>query len=66
MEWLTMAEAATRVAVSLRTVERYVEGGKLEAHSLPSGRLRVRRKDVDALLTPVHRPARTDVGTGTK
>lgn len=60
MEWLTMAQAATRVGVSIRTVERYVDAGKLELHAFESGRVRVRVGDVDGLLKPVRRTVRDD------
>lgn len=52
-----MVQAATRVGVSVRTVERYIDAGKLDAHKLPSGRRRVRVGDVDNLLRPVRRAA---------
>lgn len=66
MEWLTMSQAATRVGVSVRTVQRYADAGKLELHSLPSGRRRVRVGDVDALLRPVRTAVRTDSRDGLK
>lgn len=65
MEWLTMNQAATRVGVSVRTVERYIESNRLDVHKLPSGRRRVRVGDVDALLRPV-RPVRRDPDGGPK
>lgn len=58
-----MAQAATRVGVSLRTVERYAATDRLDVHKLPSGQRRVRVGDVDALLRPV-RPVRRDLGNG--
>lgn len=60
-----MSQAANRVGVSVRTVQRYADAGKLELHSLPSGRRRVRVGDVDALLRPV-RPVRRDTSDGVK
>ncbi|QIN94485.1 MerR-like helix-turn-helix DNA binding domain protein [Arthrobacter phage Whytu] len=61
-----MEQAANRVGVSVRTVERYVDAGKLDAHKLPSGRRRVRVGDVDGLLRPVRRPAGGAAKVGSK
>ena len=49
---LTPAEVATVFGVSPRTVNRWIEAGRLVAVVLPSGRARVKRSDVEALLAP--------------
>ncbi|MFC5127719.1 helix-turn-helix domain-containing protein [Pseudoclavibacter helvolus] len=38
--------------ISRRTLDRYVEDGRLEASKLPTGHRRFKRRDVAALLTP--------------
>ena len=49
---LSTAEAATAFGVSRETVRRWAEGGKLPVISLPSGRYRFRRGDIEAILKP--------------
>lgn len=49
--YLTYTEAAELLRVSVRTVSRYVADGRLPAVTLPTGRPRLRRADVEALLT---------------
>jgi excisionase family DNA binding protein len=50
-DWYTSAETATRLDVSERTVQRYVQRGLLTAVQLvPFGPLRIRREDVERLL----------------
>jgi excisionase family DNA binding protein len=49
-ELLTTAEVARMLRVSRSTVTRYVRLGQLKAIRLPSGYLRFRRRDVEALL----------------
>lgn len=48
--YLTLAEVAEELRVSIRTVTRYVADGHLGAIQLPGGRLRVARTDLDAAL----------------
>jgi excisionase family DNA binding protein len=48
--YLTLAEVAEELRVSIRTVTRYVERGHLRAVQLPGGRLRVARADLDTAL----------------
>lgn len=38
--------------MSVSTVSRWIEDGKVAAIRLPSGRYRFRREDVEALLVP--------------
>lgn len=53
-EFISLAEAATQLAVSERTLRRRVADGSLPAERLQNSRLiRVRRSDVDALLRPI-------------
>lgn len=48
--WLTRDEAARRLGVSVRTIDRYISGGQLPAHRLPGGRLiRIKENDLQAL-----------------
>lgn len=49
-EWLAPSEAARYLGVSVRTVERYIEGGRLTVRRLPSGHRRISRESLDALL----------------
>lgn len=51
-EWLSVIEVADHLRVTRRTVDRYIRDGHLAATRLPGGRLlRIRRSDLDALLT---------------
>lgn len=50
-DYLTYAEAAELLRVSVRTVSRYVADGRIDAATLPTGRPRLRRSDVESLLT---------------
>ena len=49
-ELLTSSEAARMLRVSKATITRYVRLGQLPAIRLPSGHLRIRRRDIDRLL----------------
>lgn len=53
MTWLTMQEAADRTRYSVRTLERYIDAGRLRAFRSPGGSLRLRSDDVDGLFTLV-------------
>jgi excisionase family DNA binding protein len=48
--FLTVADVAEELAVSIRTVQRYVADGALRAVRLPGGQIRVRRSALDAAL----------------
>ena len=52
---LSTSEVAELADVHHATVSRWVASGKLAAITLPSGILRFRREDVEALLTPTIR-----------
>lgn len=49
-QWLTLADIAEELDVSVRTVMRWVERGELPAIELPGGRKRVHRQMFDAWL----------------
>jgi excisionase family DNA binding protein len=51
-ELLTIAEVAEIVKVRPETIRRYVKTRKLKALTLPGGDYRIRRCDLDVLLTP--------------
>lgn len=48
--WLTTSQAADLLGVATATVARYVRQGLLPALRLPTGRLRIRRSEVERLL----------------
>jgi excisionase family DNA binding protein len=49
-ELLTSSEAARMLRVSKATITRYVRLAQLPAIRLPSGHLRIRRRDIERLL----------------
>lgn len=51
-EYVTYHEAADILRVSPRTLLRYVAAGHLSPSRLPTGQPRLRRSDVESLLTP--------------
>jgi len=48
--WLTRAEAARRLRVDVRTIDRWVQGGHLIRYNTPGGHARFKAEDVDRLL----------------
>jgi excisionase family DNA binding protein len=54
---LTTSEVAELCQVTPNTVSRWVREGRIAAIALPSGLLRFRREDVEALLTPTTLPS---------
>lgn len=50
---LPTGAAADVLGVSDETLRRWVDQGKVRYVRLPSGRLRFRRSDLDAILVPV-------------
>jgi len=52
-QWETLADAARRTGLSLRTLRRDVKTGRLPAYRYGNRAIRVRPTDVDALLVPV-------------
>jgi predicted site-specific integrase-resolvase len=49
---ITFAAARGILGVSARTFFRYIDAGFIQAYELPTGALRFRRADVEALLKP--------------
>lgn len=49
---LTVDEVADILVLHPRTVTRYCREGRLPYVELPSGRIRIHRSDLDALLIP--------------
>jgi excisionase family DNA binding protein len=49
--WLTTDEAAARLRITRRTLERWVEAGTVREYRTPTGGKRYRPEDVDAALT---------------
>ena len=48
--WLRLGEAAAELGVSLNTLRRWSDSGKLTCYRSPGGHRRYRRGDVEALL----------------
>jgi excisionase family DNA binding protein len=51
-EWLTSKEAAAYLKVTRRTIYRLMHDGQLPYHTMPKGRRRIRREDLDAIMRP--------------
>lgn len=52
--YLTIRETAALLALSVRTIHRYIAEGKLRAYRVAGERsIRIKREDVEALLEPV-------------
>ena len=52
--YLTIRETAVLLALSTRTIHRYIAEGKLKAYRVAGEKvIRIKREDVDALLEPV-------------
>jgi excisionase family DNA binding protein len=47
---LTRHEAAARIRVEVRTLDRYAQLGHIERLKTPTGRVRFRESDVEALV----------------
>jgi excisionase family DNA binding protein len=63
-EWLTSKEAAAYLKVTRRTLYRWMEEGRLRFYELASGRRRLRKEDLDALLTPSEPGGASDTEQG--
>jgi len=50
-EYVGTVEAAARLGVTWRTIHKYLERGTLKAVKLPPRLLRIKRADVEALLS---------------
>lgn len=53
-ELITTGAVAKQLAVSAATVQRWVREGLLDAITLPSGVLRFRQSDINALIEGTH------------
>jgi excisionase family DNA binding protein len=66
--YLTIRETATLLALSKRTIHRYIAEGKLKAYRVAGEKvIRIKWEDVEALLIPVSGGALkggTDIGQG--
>ena len=66
--YLTIRETATLLALSTRTIHRYIAEGKLKAYRVAGDKaIRLKREDVEALLIPVSGSAlkgESDIGQG--
>lgn len=52
--YLTIRETAALLALSTRTIHRYIAEGKLKAYRVAGEKvIRIKREDVDALLEPL-------------
>jgi excisionase family DNA binding protein len=52
--YLTIRETAAHLALSTRTIHRYIAAGKLKAYRVAGEKvIRIKRQDVEALLQPV-------------
>jgi excisionase family DNA binding protein len=52
--YLTISETATLLALSKRTIHRYIAEGKLKAYRIAGEKaIRIKLEDVEALLIPV-------------
>lgn len=56
--WLTRREAAARLRITERTLERYQKKGLIRPYLLPGGERRWKPAELDALLHP--RPDETE------
>lgn len=57
---LSATDAATLLDVSPDTVRRWTRNGKVPHVRLPSGRVRYRKADIEALLSPVEADSSSD------
>ena len=52
--YLTIRETAALLALSTRTIHRYIAEGKLKAYRVAGEKvIRIKREDIEALLEPV-------------
>ncbi len=63
-DWLRLGEAATTLGVSLNTLRRWSDTGKLVCYRSPGGHRRYRRADVEALLRGQSRDRQPAASTG--
>ena len=53
LELLTVEQVSVRLLIGTDAVRRWLRGGQLTGYKLPGGDWRIRKEDVDAILTPV-------------
>jgi len=63
-DWLRLGEAAAELGVSLNTLRRWSDAGRLTCYRSPGGHRRYRRSDVDSLLRAEDRGAAPRSPTG--
>lgn len=52
-QWMTLQEAALYISTSVKTIRRRIPTGELRAYVCGTRGLRVRREDLDNLMTPL-------------
>jgi diguanylate cyclase (GGDEF)-like protein/excisionase family DNA binding protein len=60
--WLRLGDAAAELGVSLNTLRRWSDAGRLKCYRSPGGHRRYRRADIEALLRAETTPAGHDPG----
>jgi excisionase family DNA binding protein len=66
-QYLTVRDTATLLALSKRTIHRYIAEGKLKAYRVAGEKaIRIKLEDVEALLIPISGALKggTDIGQG--
>ena len=48
--WLTVNETADYLKLSPRSIRRYLQDGIIPQHQLPTGTIRIERRDLDCLV----------------
>ncbi|NLB97219.1 MAG: helix-turn-helix domain-containing protein [Armatimonadetes bacterium] len=56
MHYLTIAEAAEALHLSVPTIKRYIYEGKLRSTKLPGGQHRIPQSEIDRILSPEAAP----------
>lgn len=62
---LTLDQAAVLLTVSKGTLQRWIKGGRLPAFRVGTRKLRLRRSDLAAMVTPVAGPGSVEPGAWT-
>lgn len=58
-EFLSAGHACRVLDISVRTLDKYIASGLVEAYKLPSGHWRIRRVSLLTLLSPPKTPAKS-------
>ncbi|TFB09325.1 DNA-binding protein [Candidatus Marinimicrobia bacterium MT.SAG.2] len=48
--WFTVEEAANYLKLSTRSIRRFINRGNIPQNKLPSGTIRIEKKDLDSLV----------------